>query len=115
MNKDWSKKKKGGAVIYTHPSLTRAVVERKNSSCFSDSVTYDGVVFDSVEEAQQYALDALEAKKKRLNDVLETTLCLKNKDYNGCKEILINYDLIWKDGDVVCEKCGKYIRSFDAG
>jgi len=31
------------------------------------------------------------------------------------KLILINYDMMWHDGDIVCESCGGYIRSYDAG
>lgn len=26
-----------------------------------------------------------------------------------------NYSAIWHDGDVVCDKCGGFIRSYDAG
>lgn len=28
---------------------------------------------------------------------------------------VINYDPIWRDGDVICEDCGKHIRTYDAG
>lgn len=28
---------------------------------------------------------------------------------------VINYDMMWHDGDIVCVKCGQYIRMFDAG
>ena len=31
------------------------------------------------------------------------------------KPIVINHDMMWHDGDVVCDKCKCYIRSFDAG
>lgn len=36
--------------------------------------------------------------------------CEKCDGYPPCK--VINYDPMWKDGDVVCEK---WIRFFDAG
>lgn len=26
-----------------------------------------------------------------------------------------NYSQIWHDGDIHCKKCGKFIRTFDAG
>jgi ribosomal protein S27AE len=26
-----------------------------------------------------------------------------------------NYSLMWHDGDIHCARCGKFIRSFDAG
>jgi hypothetical protein len=26
-----------------------------------------------------------------------------------------NYDPIWRDGDVVCTRCGGYVRGYDAG
>lgn len=29
--------------------------------------------------------------------------------------IVINYSLMWRDGDVVCQKCKNYIKNFDAG
>jgi ribosomal protein L37AE/L43A len=36
-----------------------------------------------------------------------------------CKKPLVtrvdNYSAMWHDGDVVCDKCGGFIRSYDAG
>lgn len=39
------------------------------------------------------------------------------EDINKCSEkrIVINYSPIWHDGEVVCSKCGQFIRFFDAG
>jgi hypothetical protein len=28
---------------------------------------------------------------------------------------VINYNMMWHDGDVVCETCNGYIRMYDAG
>ncbi len=28
---------------------------------------------------------------------------------------MINYSLMWHDGDIVCDNCKCYIRSYDAG
>lgn len=39
----------------------------------------------------------------------------KQKTCEHKNTIVINYSPIWHDGDVVCEDCGKYIRSYDAG
>jgi hypothetical protein len=30
-------------------------------------------------------------------------------------QVVINFDRMWGDGDVVCKKCGKFIRTFDSG
>lgn len=51
----WTKKFKGSAVrggawIYTHPALTRAIVQNHNG------VSYDGQHFASVEDAKAFAL-----------------------------------------------------------
>lgn len=40
---------------------------------------------------------------------------------NSCPECLhpetevVNYDEMWRDGDVVCKRCGVYVRGYDAG
>jgi len=34
---------------------------------------------------------------------------------NGCKPTLYDYDAMWQDGDVFCDKCGRFIRNYDAG
>ena len=31
------------------------------------------------------------------------------------KPIVINYDPMWRDGEVVCDKCKSLIRDYDAG
>lgn len=31
------------------------------------------------------------------------------------KRVVINRNLMFGDGDVVCESCGKFIRTFDSG
>jgi len=54
--KHWIKKKKGLGVIYTHPDLEYAVVDRKYS-VFGDRITYKNIPFNTVEEAQEYALN----------------------------------------------------------
>lgn len=28
---------------------------------------------------------------------------------------LVNYSMMWHDGDVICRNCGGYIRMYDAG
>jgi ribosomal protein L37AE/L43A len=28
---------------------------------------------------------------------------------------LRNYDMMWHDGDIHCQKCGTYVRGYDAG
>lgn len=41
--------------------------------------------------------------------------------YNSCPQCgstdteVRNYDPHWSDGDVVCKKCGTYVRGYDAG
>lgn len=41
---------------------------------------------------------------------------------NGCKKCgfvgphnLLNYDMMWHDGDIHCGRCGAYVRMYDAG
>lgn len=31
------------------------------------------------------------------------------------KTILVNYDPLWRDGDIVCAMCNKHVRNYDAG
>lgn len=33
----------------------------------------------------------------------------------GTEFELRNYSMMWHDGDIHCAKCGKFIRSYDAG
>ena len=56
---EWVKKfkgdrERGGARIYRHPLLTRAIVENHYG------VSYDGNWYDSVDEAKKAALDEME-------------------------------------------------------
>lgn len=39
----------------------------------------------------------------------------KQKTCKHKNQVVINHDMMWHDGDVVCADCGKYIRSYDAG
>lgn len=48
-------------------------------------------------------------------EATETKECLKEQDKNGCRPEVKDYDSIWKDGTVICQKCGKFVRYFDAG
>lgn len=42
-------------------------------------------------------------------------------DYKPCPKCggknfeVINYDMMWHDGDVYCVDCGAYVRMYDAG
>jgi hypothetical protein len=44
-----------------------------------------------------------------------------NAHYNSCPECggtkleLLHYDMMWHDGDLICENCRCYVRGFDAG
>lgn len=52
------------------------------------------------------------------SDFMDEQVTVDVKKQKTCKHkntVVINYSPIWHDGDVVCEDCGKYIRSFDAG
>ncbi len=46
---------------------------------------------------------------------------LFSEKYNSCPECystnseVVNYDAMWRDGDVVCKDCGTYDRGYDAG
>ena len=31
------------------------------------------------------------------------------------KPLLVNHDMLWHDGDVICENCRGFIRFWDAG
>lgn len=41
--------------------------------------------------------------------------------YNSCPECkgtnteVLNYDMMWHEGDIVCTKCRCYVRGYDAG
>lgn len=41
--------------------------------------------------------------------------------YNLCRQCgstntsVYNHSLMWHDGDVVCDDCGRYVRMYDAG
>lgn len=56
MTNEWKKKFKGswrgGAWIYTHSSLKRAIVKNHNG------VTFNGMKFSSVSSAQEFALSS---------------------------------------------------------
>ena len=45
----WKRKRKGSALIYTHPLLSRAVVHNHNG------VHYNGIAFPTVDDAKLYA------------------------------------------------------------
>ena len=34
---------------------------------------------------------------------------------NSTTTTLINYDPLWRDGDIVCASCAAHVRNFDAG
>jgi predicted SprT family Zn-dependent metalloprotease len=34
---------------------------------------------------------------------------------NNQKPIVVNHNLMWHDGDVICQNCEGYIRGYDAG
>lgn len=55
---EWVKKRKGCAIIYTHPTLDRAIVDRKGFGA-GPSITYDGKAFDTVMQAKEYALASI--------------------------------------------------------
>ena len=50
-----------------------------------------------------------------MNDSPVTYDKKKQKTCKHKETVVINYDPVWRDGDVVCVDCGKHIRSFDAG
>lgn len=52
---------------------------------------------------------------KRMKEASETKWCLEDKDKNGCYLEVRDYDPIWKDGEVICKTCGKFVCYFDAG
>lgn len=41
--------------------------------------------------------------------------------YNACRQCgsedtrVENHSMMWHDGDIVCNDCGRYVRMFDAG
>lgn len=38
------------------------------------------------------------------------------KCFAGPKDQTVhNYDDVWRDGDVICDKCNTYVRGYDAG
>jgi hypothetical protein len=39
----------------------------------------------------------------------------KEEECKHEETVVINYDPMWHDGQVVCKKCKKYIREFDGG
>lgn len=56
------------------------------------------------------------------NEVNHVMTSFDGKDRNICKKCgtsehaeVINYSMMSMDGDVVCSKCGTYIRMYDAG
>jgi hypothetical protein len=41
--------------------------------------------------------------------------CNKQKICEHKNQTVTNYNPMWKDGDVICKDCGKFIRTWDAG
>tara|TARA_R110000772_G_scaffold66361_2_gene147916 strand:- start:11421 stop:11588 length:168 start_codon:yes stop_codon:yes gene_type:complete len=51
---EWKAKRKGSAVVYTHPKLERAVVHIKYGINYG--IWYNGKRFTNIEEAKEWAL-----------------------------------------------------------
>lgn len=47
---NWSKRRKGTAIIYTHPTLTRAIVHNFKG------IWFNGVEHKDIQSAKEYAL-----------------------------------------------------------
>ncbi|AQQ02409.1 hypothetical protein B0E33_01390 [Roseibium algicola] len=55
---NWTKKKKGCAIVYTSPENDHAIVDRRGfgaSAAMGENITYRGIAFDSAEAAKKYA------------------------------------------------------------
>jgi len=48
----------------------------------------------------------------KLDGIVDRNIC-PNCGSIDCR--LENYDMMWHDGDVVCNKCNTRIRTYDAG
>lgn len=51
---DWKRSKKGRAFIYTCEGIPHAIVDRQGLG-ISDSITFKGEAYDTVEEAKEVA------------------------------------------------------------
>ena len=52
------------------------------------------------------------------NNEVEGVLTVSNTQCPKCGSTefeMRNYEMMWHEGDIHCEKCGEFIRHFDAG
>lgn len=74
----------------------------------------------------QSAKQALYEEHKDWRKVFESPVyqdaeLLWREKYNSCPECqssdveVVDYDPMWRDGDVVCKRCHTYVRGYDAG
>lgn len=63
MKDDWKRKRNGWSDIWTHPKLARTVVDTRGFG-MNPRISYNGLNFNTVDEAKKFALKEIENEQK---------------------------------------------------